>query len=60
MTPEEEKAYHAKEAIRINGVLNNLSSEFAADGIVKTILRSRVEQEKSRAEGQATTPVRLI
>jgi len=49
---EAEKAYHTQEATRIKGELNNLDSRmFASDSIVKTVLRSRIKQEESRAKG---------
>jgi len=35
--------YHQQEAIRIKGVLDSLGSEFEEDGIVKTVLRNRIE-----------------
>ncbi len=54
MTEKEQakqRAYHAKEANRIKGELNDLGTEFAPDGIVRTVLRARVEQEQLRAKG---------
>ena len=45
------KQWHHQEAVRIKDVLSNVGSEFADDGIVKTVLRQRVEQEQSRAKG---------
>ena len=47
---EEQKAYHLGEAKRIQGEMNNLGDEFAPNGIVRTVLHDRVEQEKQRAE----------
>jgi len=44
------KRYHAAEAARIAGELDNLGPGYADDGIVRTILRRRVEQERRRAE----------
>ena len=42
-----EKIYHKMEAIRIEKELDNLSDNFAENGIVKTVLRARILQEKS-------------
>lgn len=44
------KAYHADAAVRIAGELDGLGTEFAEDGIVRMVLRERVEQEKECAE----------
>ena len=43
------KNYHHQEAERIQKELNNLSSTFAEDGIVRTILRQRIEDEKEKS-----------
>lgn len=43
------KNYHQQEAKRIQKELDNLGPEFAEDGIVRTVLRSRIEQEKREA-----------
>jgi len=45
------QAKHKKEAKRIRKILANLGDTFKDNGIVKTILRQRIEQEESRAEG---------
>lgn len=42
--------YHRSEAERIQRELDQLGEEFAPDGIVRTILRNRVRQERERAE----------
>lgn len=42
-------AYHLSESKRIQGELDRLGPEFTEDGIVKTILRDRVTQEKELA-----------
>ena len=47
----EKRDYHRWEAKRIQNELNNLGSEFAKDGIVRTVLRNRIEQEKRRSTG---------
>ena len=39
---------HYKEADRIQNEIDNLGPEFAQDGIVRTILNRRVNQEKTR------------
>jgi len=41
--------YHRSEAIRIQDELDSLPPSFAQNGIVKTILRDRVADEKKRA-----------
>lgn len=50
MINENQKIYHAQEAVRIKNELDNLGPEFAPDGIVRTVLQNRIEQEKSKAE----------
>lgn len=44
--------YHANEASRIESELSRLSPKFAKDGIVRFVLRERIDQEKRRAYGQ--------
>jgi len=51
MTPKQ-RAEAAQEAHRIQGELDALDDSFAEDGIVRTVLRERVEQEKRRARGE--------
>lgn len=46
-----EQAKHKKEAKRIRKILINLGDAFEHNGIVKTILRQRIEQEELRAKG---------
>lgn len=41
---------HRQEAARIQSELDGLGPGFAEDGVVRTVLRARVEQEKARAE----------
>lgn len=54
MTVSRKKAaYHAAEAKRIQGELDSLGDQFADDGIVKWVLRRRIEQEKKRAGEKA-------
>ena len=50
MNLEKQKLYHLREAKRIQNEMNNLGEEFAPNGIVRTILKVRVEQEKQRAK----------
>ena len=50
MTPEQ-ILYHNAAALRIQIVLDELDDQFAPNGIVRTILRQRIQQEKRRAEG---------
>ena len=38
--------YHEKEVIRLQTELDCLDSSFAEDGIVKTVLRNRISNEK--------------
>ena len=44
------KEYHAAEAARIAGELAGLGPDYDGDGIVKTVLRERIEQEELLAE----------
>jgi len=44
------KAYHAGEASRIAMELVNLGPGFTEDGIIRTVLRERVEQEMRRSK----------
>ena len=37
-----------KESVRIQGVLNELGPGFALDGVIRTVLRNRIKQEKRR------------
>jgi len=46
-----EQAKHKKEAKRIRKILANLGDTFKDNRIVRNILRQRIEQEESRAEG---------
>lgn len=41
-----------KESERIQAELDGLVGDFAEDGIVRTILRERIEEEKLREEGE--------
>jgi hypothetical protein len=43
--------YHATEAVRIAGVLKDLKGDtrYAPNGVVRTVLRWRAEQERQRA-----------
>ena len=50
MHRETSKEYHADAAVRIAEELDNLGPGFAEDGVVRTVLRQRVEQERHRAE----------
>lgn len=50
MHRETSREYHAAEAVRIAGELDNLGPGYAEDGVVRTVLRQRVEQEKHQAE----------
>lgn len=45
---ETELNYHEKEAVRIQNELNNLGDAFTEDGIVRYVLRNRIEQERRR------------
>lgn len=45
---KKQRDYHFREADRIKGELDGLSSRFAENGIVKTVLRARIEQEKQK------------
>lgn len=45
MQRDEHQAYHRNQATLIAAELDRLGSEFAEDGIVKTVLRERVVQE---------------
>jgi hypothetical protein len=38
------------EVARLKRELDSLSSDYAEDGIVRTVLRSRIKQEKTRAK----------
>ncbi len=44
----EAREYHKQEADHIQKELDNLGPEFAEDGIVKTVLRDRIVQEKQQ------------
>lgn len=46
---KKKRDYHKAEGIRIQCVLDDLSSEFSEDGIVKTVLRSRIKEEKEKS-----------
>jgi hypothetical protein len=54
MTEEEEKELReicdeeVKESERIQAVLDGLGPEFAKNGVVRTVLRNRIKQEKRR------------
>jgi hypothetical protein len=41
---------HAAEAERLSRELDGLGSEFAEDGVVRWVLRERIEQENRRAQ----------
>jgi len=47
---QETRNYHQQEAERVQKELDSLSSEFAEDGIVKTVLRDRIAWEKERVK----------
>ena len=47
-----QSAYHEAEAERIQGELEALGDGYADDGVVRTLLRARVQQERRRASGQ--------
>jgi hypothetical protein len=48
MKMKESAQYHKEEAIRIKILLDGLGLQFSEDGIVKTVLRHRIEQEEKR------------
>jgi hypothetical protein len=56
MTAKRPTENHAKEAQRIQKELDSLGDEFLDDGIVKTVLRLRIEQEKQRAKAKKAKP----
>lgn len=49
--PSERRREAASEAVRIQDVLNKLDETFAEGGVVRTVLRARIEQEHRRAQG---------
>jgi len=53
---EDGRAYHAAEAGRIAGELASLGPGYAEDGVVRTVLRRRVEQERRRAREGCRCP----
>ena len=53
-TEREEKAYHRREAARIQAELDALDPNiFHPDGIVRWVLQRRIDQERRRAEGDS-------
>lgn len=44
--------YHKEEAIRIQKEIDSLDDSFKEDGIVKFVLKKRVEQELRRSKGE--------
>ena len=46
---QEARNHHQQEADRIQEELDKLGTEFAEDGIIKTVLRERITQEKQLA-----------
>lgn len=40
------RTYHGAESGRIQAELDNLQGDFAEDGIVRTVLRDRISQER--------------
>jgi len=51
MPPKKTKKslYHSNEAKRIRLILKNLDPSFSKNGIVRTVLKMRIQQEKTRA-----------
>jgi len=56
MSGEARKAYHAAEAERIAGELARLGPEHPEGGVVRTVLRNRLEQERRRADEGCRCP----
>ena len=46
---DENEQHHRAEGSRIQGVIASLGNEFAPNGIVRTVLAARVEQEAEAA-----------